>query len=79
VAGAVHDVVEHLVEAVLLRLEVRLAHVHVVPESQLQFKKMDQEPIFLIFSHESNRNIHLIITQPRVANLVAVTNEVFGL
>jgi hypothetical protein len=34
VAGAVHDVVHHLVEVVLLRLEVGLAHVDVIPEVQ---------------------------------------------
>ena len=34
VAGAVHDVVHHLVEVVLLRLEVGLAHVDVIPAGQ---------------------------------------------
>ena len=36
-SGAVHDVVEHLVQRILLRLEGGLAHVHVVPGIRSKF------------------------------------------
>ena len=36
-SGAVHDVVEHLVKRILLRLGGGLAHVHVVPGIRSKF------------------------------------------
>jgi len=41
VAGAVHDVVQHLVKPVLLRLRVRFPHVHVISKiKSIVFKRV---------------------------------------